>query len=136
MTGSARQARARAQHGERRRPAGGAGRGPAAAAAATATESDGDRHESSVRRTRRRVSDSCDRDSATPHVQGRRRLGPGYHTSEQVSNQEPPDSRPSACVLTTTLLRGGQVHRGRAAARHHAAQGRRARVSLRLSAVP
>ena len=38
---------------------------------------------------------------ATP--QGRRL---GYHTSEQVSNQEPPDSRPG--VLTTTLL--GGVH--------------------------
>ena len=37
---------------------------------------------------------------ATP--QGRRL---GYHTPEQVSNQEPPDSRP--CVLTTTLLGGG-----------------------------
>ena len=34
---------------------------------------------------------------ATP--QGRRL---GYHTPEQVSNQEPPDSRP--CVLTITLL--------------------------------
>ena len=34
---------------------------------------------------------------ATP--QGRRL---GYHTPEQVSNQEPPDSRPG--VLTTTLL--------------------------------
>ena len=38
---------------------------------------------------------------ATP--QGRRL---GYHTPEQVWNQEPPDSRP--CVLTTTLL--GGVH--------------------------
>ena len=28
----------------------------------------------------------------------------GYHTPEQVSNQEPPDSR--SCVLTTTLLGG------------------------------
>ena len=36
---------------------------------------------------------------ATP--QGRRL---GYHTPEQVSNQEPPDSR--LCVLTTTLLGG------------------------------
>ena len=36
---------------------------------------------------------------ATP--QGRRL---GYHTPEQVSNPEPPDSRP--CVLTTTLLGG------------------------------
>ena len=36
---------------------------------------------------------------ATP--QGRRL---GYHTPEQVSNQEPPDSRP--CVLTTTPLGG------------------------------
>ena len=34
---------------------------------------------------------------ATP--QGRRL---GYHTPEQVSNQEPPDSRP--CVLTTTQV--------------------------------
>ena len=33
-----------------------------------------------------------------------RRLG--YHIPEQVSNQEPPDSRP--CVLTTTLLGGGR----------------------------
>ena len=31
----------------------------------------------------------------------------GYHTPKQVSNQEPPDSRP--CVLTTTLLGGVQV---------------------------
>ena len=30
----------------------------------------------------------------------------GYHTPEQVSNPEPPDSRP--CVLTTTLLGGAQ----------------------------
>ena len=37
---------------------------------------------------------------ATP--QGRRL---GYHAPEQVSNQEPPDSRLS--VLTTTLLGGG-----------------------------
>ena len=37
---------------------------------------------------------------ATPQ---RRRLG--YHTPEQVSNLEPPDSR--LCVLTTTLLGGG-----------------------------
>ena len=36
---------------------------------------------------------------ATP--QGRRL---GYHTPEQVSNQEPPDFRP--CVLTITLLGG------------------------------
>ena len=36
---------------------------------------------------------------ATP--QGRRL---GYHAPEQVSNQEPPDSRP--CVFTTTLLGG------------------------------
>ena len=36
---------------------------------------------------------------ATP--QGRRL---GYHTPEQVSNQEPLDARP--CVLTTTLLGG------------------------------
>ena len=34
-------------------------------------------------------------------LQGRRL---GYHTTEQVSNQEPPDSRP--CVLTTTLSGG------------------------------
>ena len=34
-----------------------------------------------------------------------RRLG--YHTPEQVSNQEPPDSRP--CALTTTLLGGVYV---------------------------
>ena len=39
---------------------------------------------------------------ATP--QGRRL---GYHTTEQVSNQEPQDSRP--CVLTTTLLGGSLV---------------------------
>ena len=40
---------------------------------------------------------------ATP--QGRRL---GYHAPEQVSNQEPPDSRP--CVITTTLL-GGVIRR-------------------------
>ena len=34
-------------------------------------------------------------------TQGRRL---GYHTPEQISNQEPPDSR--LCVLTTTLLGG------------------------------
>ena len=39
---------------------------------------------------------------ATP--QGRRL---GYHTPEQVSNPEPPDSR--LCVLTTTLLGGVYV---------------------------
>ena len=37
---------------------------------------------------------------APPGAPQGRRLG--YHTPEQVSNPEPPDSRP--CVLTTTLL--------------------------------
>ena len=41
---------------------------------------------------------------ATP--QGRRL---GYHTPEQVSNQEPPDSRPG--VLTTTLLGGTLIRK-------------------------
>ena len=41
---------------------------------------------------------------ATP--QGRRL---GYHTPEQVSNQEPPDSRPG--ILTTTLLGGTLIRK-------------------------
>ena len=40
----------------------------------------------------------------------------GYHTLEQVSNQEAPDSRP--CMLTTTLL-GGVARR----VNHYATSG-------------